>query len=83
MSITSLDKDYDNLALRIVLDFAHPVDAVWQLWADPRKLERWWGPPTYPATVKEHDLTPGGTVTLLHDRPRGRHASRLPERDRR
>ena len=71
MSITSLDKDYDNLALRIVLDFAHPLDAVWQLWADPRKLERWWGPPTYPATVEEHDLTPGGTVTYFMTGPEG------------
>ena len=26
------------------------AQAVWQLWADPRQLERWWGPPTYPAT---------------------------------
>ena len=24
-------------------------------------VERWWGPPTYPATVVEHDLSPGGT----------------------
>jgi len=71
MSVTSLDKDYDNLALNIVLDFPHPVDKVWQLWADPRKLEQWWGPPTYPATVKEHDLTPGGTVSYFMTGPEG------------
>jgi uncharacterized protein YndB with AHSA1/START domain len=35
---------------------------VWQLRADPRQLERWWGPPTYPATVTSHDLRPGGRV---------------------
>jgi uncharacterized protein YndB with AHSA1/START domain len=28
--------------------------------ADPRQLERWWGPPHYPATVTQHNLTPGG-----------------------
>jgi uncharacterized protein YndB with AHSA1/START domain len=71
MSITSLDTDYDNLALTGVLDFDAPVDKVWQLWADPRKLERWWGPPEYPATVEEHDLTPGGRVTYFMTGPDG------------
>jgi hypothetical protein len=27
--------------------------------ADPRQLERWWGPPTHPATFTKHDLAPG------------------------
>ena len=26
-------------------------ERIWQLWADPRQLERWWGPPTWPATL--------------------------------
>lgn len=42
-----------------------------QLWADPRKLERWWGPPTYPATVVEHDLRAGGKVAYLMTSPEG------------
>ena len=71
MSLTSLDKDYETLSLDIVLDFDAPVDRVWELWADPRKLERWWGPPSYPATVKEHDLTPGGTVAYYMTGPEG------------
>jgi uncharacterized protein YndB with AHSA1/START domain len=44
---------------------------VWQLWADPRQLERWWGPPSHPATVEEHDLTPGGEVTYFMTGPDG------------
>jgi uncharacterized protein YndB with AHSA1/START domain len=44
---------------------------VWQLWADPRQLERWWGPPTYPATVTEHDLRPGGRVEFHLTGPAG------------
>ena len=44
---------------------------MWQLWADPRQLERWWGPPTYPATVVEHDLAPGGAVTYFMTGPEG------------
>jgi uncharacterized protein YndB with AHSA1/START domain len=71
MSITSIDKDVDTLTLTVVAEFAAPVERVWQLWADPRQLERWWGPPTYPATVEEHDLTPGGSVTYVMTGPGG------------
>ncbi|ADD42455.1 SRPBCC family protein [Stackebrandtia nassauensis] len=71
MTVTSVDKDLDNLTLTLVADFEAPVAEVWQLWADPRKLERWWGPPTYPATVEEHDLTPGGDVTYFMTGPEG------------
>lgn len=76
MTVTSVNPDLDNLTLTLTADFAAPVDRVWQLWADPRQLERWWGPPTYPATVETHDLTPGGDVTYFMtgpdgDKPRG------------
>ncbi|GAA5215480.1 SRPBCC domain-containing protein [Streptomyces sp. BB1-1-1] len=71
MSVTSLDKDLDNLTFTLIADFAAPVERVWELWADPRQLERWWGPPTYPATVEEHDLTPGGDVTYFMTGPEG------------
>lgn len=71
MSVTSVDKDFDNLTLTLIADFAAPVERVWRLWADPRQLERWWGPPTYPATVEQHDLTPGGEVTYFMTGPEG------------
>ncbi|MGW0707350.1 SRPBCC family protein [Streptomyces sp. NPDC002643] len=71
MSVTSVDKDYDNLTLTLVADFAAPVEKVWQLWADPRRLERWWGPPTYPATFETHDLVPGGEATYFMTGPEG------------
>src|SRR5436853_623354 len=50
---------------------AAAVERAWQLWADPRQLERWWGPPTYPATVVDHDLSPGGRVTYFMTGPEG------------
>ena len=52
-------------------DFDAPIDQVWELWSDPRGLERWWGPPTEPATVEKHDLSPGGEVTYLMTGPEG------------
>jgi uncharacterized protein YndB with AHSA1/START domain len=71
MSVTSVDKDLDNRTLTLIADFDAPIERVWQLWADPRLLERWWGPPTYPATVEEHDLVPGGGVTYFMTGPEG------------
>jgi uncharacterized protein YndB with AHSA1/START domain len=60
MTVTSVRKDPQKLTLTVEAEFGASADRIWQLWADPRKLERWWGPPTYPATFTEHDLTPGG-----------------------
>ncbi|MEU8651557.1 SRPBCC domain-containing protein [Streptomyces sp. NPDC048737] len=71
MTVTSVDKDLDRLTLTLTADFAAPVEKVWQLWADPRRLERWWGPPTYPATFEDHDLTPGGEATYFMTGPEG------------
>jgi uncharacterized protein YndB with AHSA1/START domain len=48
---------------------------VWELWSDPRKLERWWGPSTYPASVEKHDLSPGGEVTYFMTGPEGDRSS--------
>ena len=52
-------------------DFDASPERVWQLWADPRQLERWWGPPTYAATVEAHDLSPGGRVEYHMAGPEG------------
>jgi uncharacterized protein YndB with AHSA1/START domain len=71
MSVTRVEKDFDSLTLTLVADFDAPIERVWRLWADPRQLERWWGPPSYPATVEKHDLTPGGEVTYFMTSPEG------------
>lgn len=71
MTVIRVDKDVDNLSLTLVAEFDAPIERVWQLWADPRQLERWWGPPSYPATVERHDLTAGGEVTYFMTGPDG------------
>ena len=60
MPVTHVHKDPAKHTMTVTAEFAASVQRVWQIWADPRKLERWWGPPVYPATVVEHDLRPGG-----------------------
>lgn len=71
MTVTAIHKDFDQLTLTLVADLDAPVERVWQLWSDPRQLERWWGPPTYPATVEQHELRPGGRVTYYMTGPEG------------
>ena len=71
MPTITTDKDLDARTFTIESTFSAPPDRIWELWADPRQLERWWGPPTYPATVVEHDLRPGGRVRYFMTSPEG------------
>lgn len=71
MPVTHVEQDLDARKLTIVADFAAPVERIWQVYADPRQLERVWGPPTYPATFVNHDLTPGGRMNYFMTSPEG------------
>ncbi len=71
MTVTAVRKDLERLTLSLDAEFDAPPARVWELWADPRQLERWWGPPSYPATVTAHDLRPGGRVEYHMTGPGG------------
>jgi uncharacterized protein YndB with AHSA1/START domain len=71
MTVTAVRKDPDATTLIVEAEFDAPPDRVWQLWADPRQLERWWGPPTYPATFTKHDLAPGRRIEYHMTGPDG------------
>jgi uncharacterized protein YndB with AHSA1/START domain len=71
MTVTAVRKDPDALTMTLDAEFEASADRVWQLWADPRQLERWWGPPTYPATFTRHDLAPGSRVEYHMTGPEG------------
>ena len=71
MSVTSVDKDYETLTITLIADLDAAIDQVWELWSDPRRLERWLGPPTHPASVENHDLTPGGEIRFFMTGPDG------------
>lgn len=74
MTVTSVQKDTGALTLTITTQYDAAPARVWELWANPRLLERWWGPPTYPATVVDHELTPGGKVAYFMTGPEGDRA---------
>jgi len=60
MPITSVKSDAEALTLTLVCDYPVPLERLWDAWADPRQLERFWGPETWPATFTRHDLAVGG-----------------------
>jgi uncharacterized protein YndB with AHSA1/START domain len=71
MPVTAVRKDAAALTMTLDAELAASAERVWQLWADPRQLEHWWGPPSYPATVTKHDLRPGGRVEYHLTGPEG------------
>jgi uncharacterized protein YndB with AHSA1/START domain len=71
MTVTAVRKDPETHTMTLEAEFEATPERVWQLWADPRQLERWWGPPTYPATVTSHDLRSGGRVEYHMTGPEG------------
>lgn len=71
MPITSVTKDAEELMLTVVADFPVPVRRLWDVYADPRQLERFWGPPEWPATFTRHDLAAGGRSNYVMTGPDG------------
>jgi uncharacterized protein YndB with AHSA1/START domain len=71
MTVTAVRKDPAALTMTLDAEFDAPAARVWQLWSDPRQLERWWGPPNYPATFTRHDLAPGSRVEYHMTTPEG------------
>ena len=71
MTVVSTTPDPESLTLTVVAELAAPPSRVWQLWEDPRQLERWWGPPTWPATFVEHDVAVGGGSQYYMTGPEG------------
>ncbi|WP_241384002.1 SRPBCC family protein [Rhodococcus sp. CH91] len=71
MPVTDVRHDPDKLTLTITAEFAAPVERIWQIYTDPRQLEKIWGPPDCPATMVDHDLKPGARTTYYMTGPGG------------
>ncbi len=74
MTVISSTKNLEALSFTLVAEFDAGVERVWQIWEDPRQLERWWGPPTYPATFDGFDFQPGGKAAYYMTGPDGTKA---------
>ncbi|MCT1478293.1 SRPBCC family protein [Microbacterium sp. p3-SID336] len=71
MPVTDVTTDADTLTMTVTADFAAPVERVWDAYSDPRQLERFWGPPGWPATFTAWDHTVGGRAVYTMNGPRG------------
>jgi uncharacterized protein YndB with AHSA1/START domain len=71
MPVTDITTDPEALTLRVTADFTVPVRRLWDAYTDPRQIERFWGPPEYPATFLRHDVFPGGLSNYYMTGPEG------------
>jgi uncharacterized protein YndB with AHSA1/START domain len=71
MPVTAVNSDADALTLTVVGDYAVPVERLWDAYADPRQLEKFWGPREWPATFTRHDMAPGGRSEYYMTGPDG------------
>ena len=75
MPITDIKSDADSLTLTIIGEYPVPVERLWQAWSDPRQIERFWGPPTWPATFTRHDMAVGGRAEYFMTGPDGERSA--------
>lgn len=71
MPITAVTRDTDALTMTVVADFPAGLQRLWAAYVDPRQLERFWGPPTWPATFTRHDAAAGGRSAYTMRGPDG------------
>jgi len=71
MPVTAVKKDIDALTMTITAEFDADAERLWELWADPRQLERWWSPPSHSSTFVEHELAAGARTTYFMTGPDG------------
>ena len=71
MPIQNVTSDPATLTLTVVGEYPVPVQRLWEAYADPRQLERFWGPEEWPATFTRHDMTVGGSSAYHMTGPDG------------
>ena len=71
MPITSITSDPEALTLTAIGEYPVAVARLWRAWSDPRQLERFWGPPQWPATFTRHDVEVGGRSEYFMTGPKG------------
>lgn len=75
MPISSVTSNAETFTLTVVGDYPVPVQKLWDAYADPRKLEKFWGPVEWPATFTRHDMKVGGRSAYYMTGPDGSKSS--------
>jgi uncharacterized protein YndB with AHSA1/START domain len=71
MPITSVESDAKAMTLTVIADYPVPVERLWDAYADPRQIEKFWGPEQWPAQFTRHDMTVGGESHFAMTGPDG------------
>lgn len=75
MPVTDVITDPENLTMTVIADFAAPIERIWAAYSDPRQLERFWGPPGWPASFTKFEHAVGGKALYSMTGPRGERSS--------
>lgn len=75
MPITSVTKDPEAASMTVVAEFPCSVERLWNAYADPRQIEKFWGPVEWPATFTRHDMAVGGRSVYTMRGPGGEESS--------
>ena len=75
MPITSVSKDLESASMTVVSEHACTVERLWNAYADPRQLEKFWGPVEWPATFTRHDMAVGGRSAYYMTGPEGERSA--------
>ncbi|WP_109208816.1 MULTISPECIES: SRPBCC family protein [Microbacterium] len=71
MPVTDVTTDAEALTMTLEAEFAAPVERLWQAFTDPSQLERFWGPPGWPASFPTFDFAVGGRAVYFMTSPQG------------
>lgn len=75
MPVTDVSTDPQTLTMTVVSELHAPIERVWQAYCDPRQLERFWGPPGWPARFTAFDHEVGGHARYTMLGPHGERSS--------
>lgn len=71
MPVTDVTTDPEALTMTLTAEFDAPVGRLWDAFTNPRQLERFWGPPGWPATFPTFDFEVGGRAVYFMTSPQG------------
>ncbi|PSR54519.1 ATPase [Adhaeribacter arboris] len=68
---TVIAKDLANKKLKVVREFAAPLEQVWKAWTESNLLDLWWAPKPWKAKTKSMDFREGGFWLYCMEGPDG------------
>ena len=71
MPVTDVTTDPEALTMTLTADFDAPVERLWAAFTEPQQLERFWGPPGWPARFPTFDFSVGGRAVYYMTSPQG------------